>query len=260
MASWLRKQPAVGEESLTDWLLYQLAERVPWIRYVKFTRHQEARETGADWEWWFVGRKENLGVRVQAKKLAVGTDNYGSLAYSNRSGMQIERLREDAAQRGLLSFYAFYADGASGVRVMCGGNAAAGASEGAFLADANTLYVSHIRSGRAKVTSDAILQASNPLSCLVCCPMASDGRRGIEGVYRYIRNYHPGALDPSLTDGSIRGSDDRPGIHAQLPAYVSFLLDRSREEAVPDWWVHEHRVPPETSALLLCDLRDADGV
>jgi hypothetical protein len=34
---WLRRQPSVGEESLTDWLLYQLTERAAWIRYLKFT-------------------------------------------------------------------------------------------------------------------------------------------------------------------------------------------------------------------------------
>lgn len=257
----MRKQPAVGEESLTDWLLFQLGERVPWIRYVKFTRHQEARETGADWEWWFASRRINIGIRIQAKKLAVGGDNYGALAYSNRTGMQIERLRDNATQRGLLAFYAFYGDGTAGSRVKCGGMPNAGASEGAFLADANTLYASYIRSGRAKVTSNAILQASNAMSCLVCCPMAQNGREGVEGVYRYIQRYHPGAVDRALLPDTMnRASDDRFGVHSELPSYVSLLLERERDAAIPDWWEHEHRVPPDINALLLFDLRDADGV
>src|SRR4051812_39766278 len=89
LATWMRKQSGVGEESLTDWLLFQLSERIPRLRYIKFTRHREARVTGADWEWWFVGLTASLGIRVQAKRLALG-DNYPALAYSNKYGLQIE--------------------------------------------------------------------------------------------------------------------------------------------------------------------------
>jgi len=54
LAQWRREQPNVGEESLTDYLLWQVSRHLECVKYVKFTRHQEARFTGADWEWWFV--------------------------------------------------------------------------------------------------------------------------------------------------------------------------------------------------------------
>ncbi len=51
---WIAKQPAVKEESLTDWLLFDVSTRLPNVLYHAFTRHEEARHTGADWEWWLL--------------------------------------------------------------------------------------------------------------------------------------------------------------------------------------------------------------
>ena len=50
---WLKKQRHVKEESLTDWLLYQVSEKCPDIYYQAFTKHEEA-ENGCDWEWWIL--------------------------------------------------------------------------------------------------------------------------------------------------------------------------------------------------------------
>ena len=54
---------------------------------------------------------------------------------------------------------------------------------------------------------------------------------------------------------------NRAAVHAHAQRAIVFLrnVERNRDDAVPDWWVHEHRVPPDTSAVLLFDLR-ADGV
>jgi len=108
LAAWQRQQHAVGEESLTDWLLFELSNRFPWVRYMKFTRHREARETGADWEWWLAFSDGAMGLRVQAKRLSAADDNYSGIAYTNQYGLQIEKLRLDARANGLLAFYALY--------------------------------------------------------------------------------------------------------------------------------------------------------
>jgi len=50
----MRKQPEVKEESLTDWLLFDVSQKISRITYKSFPRHEEARRTGADWEWWFL--------------------------------------------------------------------------------------------------------------------------------------------------------------------------------------------------------------
>lgn len=105
--AWLRRQSSV-EESLTDWLLYQLTERTAWIKYRKFTRYDESTLTGADREWCLVGDRRCLMMRVQAKKILGHNDLYPHLAYANRRGLQIEHLIENARQRNMLPFYVLY--------------------------------------------------------------------------------------------------------------------------------------------------------
>jgi hypothetical protein len=57
ISNWIVAQPSVGEESITDWLLYTLSSNIASLQYKKFTRHQESRVTGADWEWWILGKR-----------------------------------------------------------------------------------------------------------------------------------------------------------------------------------------------------------
>jgi hypothetical protein len=67
--AWLAGQPNAKEESLTDWLLYDVSKSSANFLYRAFTRHEEARQTGADWEWWLLLPLHNLRLRIQAKKL-----------------------------------------------------------------------------------------------------------------------------------------------------------------------------------------------
>ena len=105
--NWMKKQPSVGEESITDWLLFALSESLTSLKYKTFSRHKEARETGADWEWWFVDDKKALCSRIQAKKLFASKDNYNSLAYTNKYGLQIEKLIDNAKTKNALLFIHF---------------------------------------------------------------------------------------------------------------------------------------------------------
>ncbi len=49
--TWISRQNHVKEESLTDWLLYEILQRCDFIYYQAFSRHEEAHN-GSDWEWW----------------------------------------------------------------------------------------------------------------------------------------------------------------------------------------------------------------
>ncbi len=65
---WLTKQPEVKEESLTDRFLYNLSEKIPTIKYEQYTKTEEGRKTGADWEWWFIfSDKKSFAARIQEK-------------------------------------------------------------------------------------------------------------------------------------------------------------------------------------------------
>src|SRR5439155_23288711 len=106
--SWLRRQPGVKEESLTDWLLDRISSQSPRFHYSAFSRHTEARETGADWEWWLLFPQHSYRLGVQAKKLNANADHYAVIAHVNRYGLQVEMLLENSRKADALPFYAFY--------------------------------------------------------------------------------------------------------------------------------------------------------
>lgn len=69
---WLKSQSAVKEESITDWLLFNISQQTDMVYYKTFTRNEEAFN-GSDWEWWIIA-DGNFGIQayrflVQAKKL-----------------------------------------------------------------------------------------------------------------------------------------------------------------------------------------------
>ncbi len=251
LATWIRKQPAIGEESATDWLLYELSDRLPFVFYKKFTR-QESRKSGADWDWWFVLRRGSVGLRVQAKKVISGSDHYLGLAHTSRTGLQVDLLLESARTANLLAFYALYSGGVPGSNTMCGGGLGIYSDEGVFLSAAPTLYKRFIEAGRSRVEANALLGYSNPLSCLFCCPMVRDSVNGdLDGFYHYLESYYPGLLPASDNDG-------RRGFHPEPPPHILGLL-RFRDEGIPDSWENEYSDSVrDTKAVVVLDLRGDD--
>jgi hypothetical protein len=244
---WLEGQPSVGEESITDWLLYNLSVHLPQLKYKKFTRHEEARKTGADWEWWFVDSNNALSLRIQAKKISKDKDNYNGLAHTNRYGLQIEKLIEDARRRNSLPFYSLYFAPNGSPIVRCGGDPDAGRGHGTFLAGALELYSKYIKGGRSKVDAIELLKNSNPLSCLVCCrnygPNMPDG---VDSIYSYLRDYYPENIK------SLNIDSDTPGLHKDAPNYVHHLMKLEGSE-IPDWWESEfaHEIEGVNSILVV---------
>ncbi|MFI0430685.1 DUF6615 family protein [Mariniflexile sp. HMF6888] len=86
---------------------YKLSDLDPNISYQLFNRIQEARTTGADFEFWILTNNFNFRARVQAKRLRQNKDHYSSIAYTNNYGYQIEKLRTDAISNGFGPLYAF---------------------------------------------------------------------------------------------------------------------------------------------------------
>lgn len=193
VSRWLFWQPAVGEESLTDWLLYEMADRLPFVYYLKFTRRQEARESGADWEWWFVGRKLSLCLRIQAKKLSGETDHYPSLAYTNAYGLQIERLIESANAANSLPFFILYHCTSEPPPIRCKDYQDAGLWEGVFLASATELHDRFIVGRRVKVKRTDLLEMSDALSGMFCPRRVKQQVKDpIESIHGYLTEYFPG--------------------------------------------------------------------
>ena len=248
--NWLTKQPEVKEESLTDWFLYNLSERIPAMKYIQFSRIEEGQKTGADWEWWFVfSDKRSFGTRVQAKKLKSNKDNYPGIAYTSNGRLQIERLLEDSADKGLASFYAFYS-AEDKLRTLCGGKLN---GEGVFFGEANKLQQELIMKNRRTLVPVDILRFTNPVSCLFCCPMTYEGRDIEEGFKRHLSEYYPTFSD----NENISKNIDKTELGFQTtPNHIRQMID---SEEIPEWWQLEYRHYLEgINALVVIDLRDKE--
>jgi len=248
---WMMRQPAVGEESITDWLLFEVSEQLPQVRYYKFNRFEDARVSGADWDWWFVGNRVSMGWRVQAKKLKKDADNYADIARANRFGLQIEKLLESSTAENLLPFYSLYyaATGAPGV--MCKGGIGMQADGGIFLASARTVYESFVSKGRLKVDADSVLAVGNPLHCLFCCPLGFTKSGVVEGLHGYVLAYYGDAI----SDTGVN-PNQRPGLHAELPVHVRSLLETPVGEMTESYEREFSRLAQQTKAVLVFDLRE----
>ncbi len=245
--NWLNAQPSVGEESITDWLLFDLSQSLPNLRYKKFTHREEARKTGADWEWWFVDNNAALSMRIQAKRLDATGDNYNGLAYTNKHGLQIEKLLSDSDQSGFLPLYALYFSDANNPKVLCGGKPDASDRQGVYIASAQDLYDRFILGGRKRVNASDIIERSNPLHCLACCPKSGNS---VRAMYHYLSDYYGESLRSS------NPNIPQLGLHDQAAPYVISLL-KSEGTEVPDWWEGEfQRSFAEINALVVLDLRN----
>jgi hypothetical protein len=255
ISKWIVAQPSVGEESITDWLLYTLSSNIASLKYKKFTKHQEARTTGADWEWWIVGENQSIRLRIQAKKLKANSDNYPSIAYSNAHGLQIDKLLSDASAINALPFYVFYSEPTSS-NLLCGGNPSIRTENPAvLLTAAQTLDTQFVRPARKYVSADDVAGNSNPYECLVCCPLSiGTGNSSVQAIYEHIRYYYPGALDAE-ENSNIKSSN---GLHEVLPKFVSTLLESGSEDT-PEWWESEFsRQLPQVDSSVVWDLREND--
>ncbi len=255
IGQWIREQEAVGEESLTDWLLRTVSKELDFVRYLKSSKRTEARETGADWEWWFVSTSSALGMRIQAKRLRPGSDHYRSIAYTNQHGLQIEQLLESASEQRLLAFYCLYNSDPRGSSTRCArlkGQVGAAFPRsnmlpppGVLVASAKQLYRSFIESGRNRVEASDLVRCSTPLSCFFCCP-ASYSLSPIDGLQAFLDLYYPAS----------EHAENPAGVHKRPPNYVEALLEIEEGES-PSWiqlkFAHEIR---DINGLLVFDFRD----
>ena len=244
---WLKKQPSVKEESITDWLLFEISNNIPRFYYKSFTRNEEAKETGADWEWWIIFDDSIYRMRIQAKKIKSDIDNYHLLAYTNKYGLQIEKLIEKSQQDNFIPFYSFYSAKANKVR--CGQNRN---NEGVYLEGAKAIYNRFILPGKAKLTYDDILKHTTPLSCFLCCPISSSngGQRFKEFLIHYFH-------DEIQIDND--NEKQNLGEYRELPKYIYSFLEFIKE-GIPDWWEKEFSSQiADINSLAVLDVRKHDN-
>jgi hypothetical protein len=99
-----------GEETITETNLLEIRRRHPDnVKLLTFSKSQESKNTGADWEWHIIGRVYTLKMRVQAKRIhkAGGIGNLKQMG-KGAAKPQIDLLIEDAQANSLFPAYCFY--------------------------------------------------------------------------------------------------------------------------------------------------------
>lgn len=169
---WMKLCDWVKEESITDWLLYELSKSSNHIVNIPFTRYDEGKWTGADWEWWILYPSRAIRLRIQAKKL--GEKNITrEMRKSGANGYQMEMLINDSKSPEkyphipAFPLYVFYTDD-SPLNAVCKGLDRGGA----YLASANALhdyfFIRYYRY-RSGVNIKNFPVPLFPLSSLFCC-------------------------------------------------------------------------------------------
>ncbi|MFA4987511.1 MAG: DUF6615 family protein [Candidatus Brocadiia bacterium] len=242
---------------MTDWLLFDVSQKIPRITYKAFSRQEEARKTGADWEWWFLFASFGFRMRVQAKKLCPSVDHYPAIAHTNRHGLQIEKLLADARRENFMPFYAFYTTETADVMCQMHKN-----DEGVFMAGGRSIHSEVIAAPRRPISSGDLLKHTVALSCFLCCPLASGAEPphdpgsddGGSGWDRFIRQYYTSELNQEISAGGEQ-EGAIPGVHRRIPSYVESFV-RAGREGMPDWWEREfHHYIENVGALLVYDGR-----
>ena len=245
LADWISGQGSVGEESLTDWLLYECARTIPRLKYHKFTRSQEAKVSGADWDWCLITSGATFTLRVQAKRARASRDLYPALAYTNQYGLQIERLIASAKSSNVRPVYAFYPDPVAGTPIACQPEPASASTTGALIAPAGQIYQTFVRPAREPVMRKDVLAKAIPLECLACCEIAISDFSDFVG--RYFAGPDAEGEDP--LDTSL-------GVTQEPPTWATSLLQESDGAAVPAWWEGEFRfLAEQTGAVVVWDRR-----
>lgn len=106
------RSPAIsfGEETITETNLLELQYRHPnLVKIEMFSKWQESRTTGADWEWHLIGKHWTLKFRVQAKRITKAGKIKGLHQQSKHATRpQIDMLIEDAKNTDTIPIYCFY--------------------------------------------------------------------------------------------------------------------------------------------------------
>ncbi|MDI4637517.1 DUF6615 family protein [Halomonas sp. BMC7] len=231
--------PDVNEESVTDFLIWrwrQLDSRFKYLSAKTFTKYQEHRLTGADFELelWLVGRKKAIPLLFQAKKFIKSFDSYvRKFNYPGNSQSQLATLQNYAASRSLLPFYAIYSTNAGGAKALCAGRRLQ-SNAGVFMLPASDAKAFGDTKFGKRLGLQTILNKSNPFHCIFCCPLTRSGK--------YFSHYFDTELDVIARDSE------------ELPPYVQALLHSENPSDRESW-------PEECSrikAIGVYDLREEE--
>lgn len=262
--NWLKQQPHVKEESLTDWLLYTVSKQTNRIYYKSFSRNEESLN-GADWEWWILTNtnKDLYAYRflVQAKKLKRDCDNYPLISYGNRNGLQIDLLLQAAKNRNAMPLYLYYSCSKPNLKEQLKNinfldsriiTWCETCINGAYLSMAHSIKKKVFGSPRVDITDVELL--NNSLALSTCDILFGD----LHDIRTLLQNLNHQYI--TLENIDIYKCHGAFGImHNEnaFPNYLKTLIKRKNEDL--DWMDYEYRHGLNgISGVAVIDLRTTD--
>jgi hypothetical protein len=241
---WVERRPTLQEESITDWLLDFVSKECNYVHYLAFNRYEEARITGADWEWWILfSDAYALRIRVQAKRL-YEADNRSGIGYANKHGFQHTKLIDDSASVNAVPFYCFYAPKEATTRCK-------NLDSSVLVSEATLVRQLFFDGVSNPISGDQVAQICVPLRCLFCCPLT---RRG---DWRHFFSQYFSDVRKSEELASKNQRDLPPGVYLEIPAFVESLLNSNLTDKT--WIESEFRHElGGICGLLVIDLRDSN--
>lgn len=264
---WISRQNHVKEESLTDWLLYEISQRCNFIYYQAFSRHEESHN-GSDWEWWIL-TKDNSGVHtfnayrflVQAKKLLPhGNDNYPLIGYSNKNGTQVDLLLNSASSKNALPLYMYYSIGNSDITEQIKNIAyipesvlrwCTSCTNGCYLSLAHVVYDLLYNVPRKKILDSKLLNNSFKLSIL-------DWVNGMSGndIDRILNDFNNILLNKKIINSSLYLNNKIRGMKhddSSIPKYLKVFIQNMHDNL--SWFENQMNIT-DISGLSVIDLRN----
>ena len=163
-----------GEETISDLLMMDLYIKGFTLAHFKQTSKPEESMWGTDFELWLGSRQ--LGwfrFAVQAKKLDLRTDRYGSLTQDNTNGSQIELLEDYALLNRAAPLYSLYnhTDCANGVDHWHCCTGPINLKElGCSVTPSSNIHIAIDKRGGKNFDSIHKQPSTLPWKCLVSCP------------------------------------------------------------------------------------------
>lgn len=213
---WFESKRNVKEESFTDWILFNLSQKLPNFNYREYTRHEENAISGADFDFWLIENSKYLVFRIQAKKLLRTGNHYKAITYPDQTSNQINLLISSSSLP-IIPFYLFYNNDTFNAK--CDR-----INTGTLLASAKEIQNTLLTVDNTRISRQQLTNLSIPLECLFCCPLSSHLNNRLEGISDVIRQYFPiTKIEGYQSDG--------------LPDYVKDALNK---EISNEQWTERH--------------------
>jgi hypothetical protein len=231
---WQSAHKSVKEESLTDWMLYWISKECPdKVIYSDFNRSEEGRDSGADWDWLFLSDNDAVYLRIQAKRIAEGS-NLKALKYKDNTRSQMDLLLDSSEDAGAHPMYAFYSSGET-VNTAC--RQCSSADHGVFLCNAY-IVENEFLALKVPATRVNLLAVSYPLPCIACCPQANGSRSTVEF---FLWLLDPRGAGFSTERPRVRSKGEK-GYLSSLPAWAKALIPPELGSSLrfPEGWFRRY--------------------